>query len=100
MKSVLKVIQQNQIRTRRPLMIRRIYSHRSRYGCSRTQKIWRIPGHGKIRNCGRVQPRQVESEIQGSIFASYPTNAQGLPRREEDVTPVRAEARISSWRGQ
>ena len=37
--------------------------------------------------------------IQGSLFATSPPNAQGVPRREEDVTLVKSEARISSWRG-
>ena len=53
-----------------------------------------------ISNGGGVQLRKVKSVIQGNILTTFPPNAQEVPRRDQGVTPVRAEAIGSNWRGQ
>ena len=104
MQSFLNVIQQkrrqNCRRSQIPAKIRIIASCRSWHECSRNRQIWIIPGHGTISNCDGVQPRQVESAIQGSIVATSTPNAHEVTIIEEEVAPVRAEARISGLREQ
>ena len=99
MQSFLKLIQQkrrqNYRRIQIPVKIRIIALHRIWHGRSRNRQIWRSPGNGTIRNCDGVQPIQVEIAIQGSIVATSPPNSQEVTRIEEEVTPVRAEARSS-----
>ena len=102
--SVLKAIQYKRRQHQRiiqiPVRIRRITSQRNCNGCSRNSQICRIPGRGTLRNCGGVQPKQVESEIQGSIVSPYPLNAQEVKIREDYITTIIAEEIISSWRWQ
>ena len=99
MQIFLKVIQhkrrQNYRRSQISVKIIIIASRRSWFGRSRNRQIWRSPGHGLIRNCDGVQPIQVEIAIQGSIVATSPPNSQEVTRIDEEVTPVRAEARSS-----